>query len=411
MRNVHLLLLSFLLYFISGSFFVLHAQDRTQVKKTIKKLTSNHFAGRGYVNQGDKKAANYLASRLKQYGLEPVNGTYFQPFHIKVNTLPQVQLSANDKELTAGDHFTIKASANSIQGKFACKYLPLTATDSSIDMSQTFLVGDGSHKGQMKGNPYKCRGFIFLEDSQPIWSVRDGKDTSSFITIHLLKSAIIDSLKTIDLQVTAEYIPDYQTQNVWGLIRGTSQSDSLIVIGAHYDHLGKMGEAIYHGANDNASGTAMVLELARQYAQNPPTFNILFVLFGAEEMGLLGSEFLTAHFPFDISKTKLMINLDMVGTGSDGITVVNGLQHEDIFRRLVHLNTQSGLLKEIKARGESCNSDHCPFSQLHVAAIFIYTIGSESKAYHIPQDDFEHLPLTAFDELFKLLVLFLDTAK
>jgi len=64
MRNVHLLLLSFLLYFISGSFFVLHAQDRTQVKKTLKKLTSNHFAGRGYVNQGDKKAANYLASRL-----------------------------------------------------------------------------------------------------------------------------------------------------------------------------------------------------------------------------------------------------------------------------------------------------------------------------------------------------------
>ncbi len=411
MRNVHLLLLSFLLYFISGSFFVLQAQDRHEVDRHLKNLCSDDFAGRGYVDGGDGKAAKYIAAQLKHYGLEPISGSYFQPFEVAVNTLPGVSVSVGNKILLPGDEFILKASATSLEGTFPCKYLPLSSADSSSDLRSVFLVGNQNYKELRTKNIYGAKGFVMLDENQPQWSVHAGLDTSSYQVIHVLQSALTDSLKSIKIQVESEFIPSYQTQNVWGLIKGTGPGDSLIIIGAHYDHLGKMGTAIYHGANDNASGTAMVLELARHYAKNPPKYSILFAFFAAEELGLIGSRYMASHFPLNLAKTKIMINLDMVGTGSDGITVVNGLQHEDIFRRLVHVNAQAGLLKEVKARGESCNSDHCPFSQLHVPSIFIYTMGNESKAYHIPQDDVAHLPLTAFDNLFKLLVLFVDTAK
>ena len=98
-----------------------------------------------------------------------------------------------------------------------------------------------------------------------------------------------------------------------------------------------------------------------------------------------------------------MINLDMIATGSEGITVVNAKTVPRVFNGLVHINEEKNYLKEVKARGESCNSDHCPFYEKGVDAVFIYTRGSEAAAYHIPEDDYQSLPLTVFDDLFLLL--------
>lgn len=388
------------------SFFALQAQDRKAVEKHLKKLTSTSFAGRAYVNNGDAKAAKYITKQFKRYKLETINGSYYQDYSFAINTFPNpISLSINQQELAAGFDYVVGASSVSISGNFEIEYLPLLEEKKKSDLSQTFLVGDKSYKEFLKANIYHAKGFLYLEEKQPIWSVYHGRDTSSYIVLQVNNEKIKDSIKSLSLEVETVFNPSHQTQNVWGFVEGEKNKDSIIIIGAHYDHLGMMGQAIYRGANDNASGTVMVMELAKYFAkaENKPDCSIVFALFSGEEAGLLGSKYLVDHFPFDLKKVKMMINLDMVATGSDGITVVNANTVPRVFNRLVKVNQEKQYLKEVKPRGESCNSDHCPFYEKGVPAVFIYTRGSEATAYHSPDDDFQSLPLTGFDDLFHLL--------
>lgn len=108
------------------------------------------------------------------------------------------------------------------------------------------------------------------------------------------------------------------TENVVGIIEGSDTSGECIVIGAHYDHEGKKGNKIYYGADDNASGTAALMELARWFGQNAkegivPKRSIVFIAFTAEELGLNGSAYYVANPLFPLNKTAYMINMDMIG--------------------------------------------------------------------------------------------------
>ena len=95
------------------------------------------------------------------------------------------------------------------------------------------------------------------------------------------------------------------------------------------------------------------------------------------------------------------MNLDLVGTGEEGITIVNGTKHGKIFDLFTGLNATR--LSQIKARGEACNSDHCFFDKAGVPAIFIYTLGG-SKAYHDIHDDISSPSLYAFNQLQSLII-------
>jgi len=395
-----------MLVILAWSFFCLQAQDRKEVEKTLKKLSSNSFAGRGYVKDGDLKAAKYIAKKFKKYKLQGIEGTFFQEYSFAINSFPKkLSLSINDQDLKAGEDFIVKASAISIKGTFQCKYLPLSEEDRKSDLSSIFLVGNSKNKEFLRDNIFGAQGFIYLEEKQPIWSVYAGRDTSSYLVFKIKKSAINDSIRFVHPEIYNQFLAHHETQNVWAQVKGSKYPDSIIIIGAHYDHLGMMGDVIYPGANDNASGCAMMLDLARYFSQegNQAEYTIVFAAFSGEETGLLGSQYMANHFPFHLNKVKLMINLDMVATGSEGITVVNAKIFPKIFLDLVKINEENQYLKEVKARGESCNSDHCPFYEKGVPAIFIYTRGPEATAYHIPQDHFQSLPLTEFEDLFCLL--------
>src|SRR5690606_14083057 len=93
-------------------------------------------------------------------------------------------------------------------------------------------------------------------------------------------------------------------------------------------HIGGQGRDVYFpGANDNASGTTMLLELAEHYSQNPPDYSIVFMAFAAEEAGLLGSFHYTQNPFFPLQRIRFLINLDLLGTGDDGMMAVNGSIH------------------------------------------------------------------------------------
>ena len=127
-------------------------------------------------------------------------------------------------------------------------------------------------------------------------------------------------------------------------------------------------------------------------------------------MGLLGSKHFVENPLFPLENIKFLMNTDITGTGDDGITVVNGTVFKPEFERMVKLNEDQGLIKEVKIRGESCNSDHCPFYEKKVPSFFIYTRGG-IKAYHDIYDRAETLPLTEFADLFTLISGFIDGIK
>lgn len=193
-----------------------------------------------------------------------------------------------------------------------------------------------------------------------------------------------------------------------GYVPGTTNADSFIVFTAHYDHLGRMGkEALFAGANDNASGTAMIMDLAQHYVkpENRTGKSILFIAFGAEEAGLVGSKYFSENPELPLEKIRFLLNLDLMGNGDEGVMVVNGTAHEQEFNLLDSINTSQKLLSTVGKRGPAANSDHHWFSQRGVPAFFLYTMGG-SKAYHDIYDVAENLPLTEYEDVKRLLMEF-----
>lgn len=191
------------------------------------------------------------------------------------------------------------------------------------------------------------------------------------------------------------------TANVVGILPGTDPrlKDEAIVIGAHYDHLGRGGEGslapdqegtIHPGADDNASGTAAVMALARAFAGTgglPRT--LVFVAFTGEELGLLGSTHYVKHPAFPLEKTILMVNLDMVGRLEDGKLYIAGADSGTDLRQLI-ADAAHGLDLTPEPRGDPfAPSDHTVFYTAERPVLFLFT-GAHGD-YHRPGDTWEKL--------------------
>ena len=171
------------------------------------------------------------------------------------------------------------------------------------------------------------------------------------------------------------------------------------MIGAHYDHLGRGGEgslapdqagAVHPGADDNASGTAAVMALARAFASAPRApRTLVFAAFAGEEMGLLGSTHFVRAPPSHSATTVLMVNLDMVGRLRDGKVYVGGVDSGDTLRTWV-TDAARGLALTPELRGDPFGpSDHIAFYAAGVPVVFLFT-GAHGD-YHRPTDTWDKL--------------------
>ncbi|MCF6171588.1 MAG: M28 family peptidase [Bacteroidales bacterium] len=405
----------FLLLFLSATVSI-QAQDIDYARQTLNKLTGNSFHGRGYVKDGDYKAAQYIASLFAKQGLTAFTDSYFQPYAFPVNTFPgRINLIIDGHQLKAGEDFVISSSAPAVDGNFTLQFVPDSINNTELllaflqdnKFSNSFLLVKGDFKKLYGQTVPGINGIILLTEKTPFWHVSNSGEVTATVWVKVKKESLPANAKTIRLKAKNKFIPDYPTQNVIAFVEGKRQPDRFIVFSAHYDHLGMMGkQAIYPGANDNASGTAMLLDLARHYSlpENQPDYSIVFMAFSGEEKGLKGSTFYADHPLFPLEQIGLLINLDMVGTGSEGITIVNATVFPELFALFEKVNAAGEFVKEVKSRGESCNSDHCPFYEKGVQAIFIYTRGKEHLSYHVPSDDAKDFPFTAYNGLFKLLI-------
>lgn len=352
-----------------------------QTKATVaffEHLCSKDLWGRGYIKAGMPKAANYLASRFEQLGLKPLFADKFQQtFYLAANTFPgKVKLRLNGKLLVPGADYLVKANSAGIRGRF-------------------FLESSGQ-------NLYttKSKGLQILAKQKMLWTPSRSQDTQTTI---LLKDSLMGTKHKIKISLQQKWVPSFEVSNVGASIRGTEFPDSFIFFTAHYDHLGGMGKKVYFpGANDNASGTALLYELAQHYVINPTRYSLVFLAFAAEEIGLEGSKYFVANPSIDLNKIKLVVNLDLMGNGADGITVVNATKEKDIYQQLLAINEKQKLFKVINARDNAANSDHYPFTQKGVSAIFIYSLGKHN-AYHDIYDQAKTEMLHYFPSYLKLL--------
>lgn len=370
------------------------AQFKHRIKKNIRTLCAPNFYGRGYVNDGVNKAAQFLYNNMERAALKPLpfakpSDNYFQPYQFSVNAVAdsikaKVLYYYDQQVLTPGIDFLVDAASPSIDAY----QLPLQFIDAS-DSNQRNALLNPKHPG-FKPNTglvlrFMPRGQKALltaiqQMAHPprllVFTVKDKLTHTISTKVEPIPAiwifdSLLENAQAINIQCNNQFNANYPCRNVAGYIPGKNQ-DSFMVFTAHYDHLGMMGpNALFAGASDNASGTAFLLELMRYYSKHPPEYNTAFIFFSGEEAGLLGSKHFIANPLLPLNRIKQVINIDIMGNAEQGITVVNATVLPERFAQL----QQASVKTNIKPRGPSYNSDHAPFSDKNIPAFFIYSNG------------------------------------
>ena len=414
MGNVNYVLLSFL-------FFANIATAQIQeIKAHAAFLCNKEFHGRGYVNSGDSIAAAYVRACFEKNKIASLNGNYYQNFLFDVNTFPgEMEVIHNGKNLKPGIHFLVHPSSNGGEDilvpkiithsdlldahKLSSILIALKADTlfNSILIDFTNVSNDTIKLLQPIGEQISSYfPIVEITNKKFTWSVSDYPFNYPYIQI---QDSIYENSGSFQINIQSLFKKNHEAKNVIGFVPSKKKSDEYIIFTAHYDHLGQMGESTYFpGANDNASGTALLLELANKIKQKPLKVNTIFIAFAGEEAGLIGSNYFVNNSSIDLNKVRFLINTDIMGSGEDGITVVNATLHEDAFKLLKNINQKKSYLKEIKSRGPAANSDHYWFSQRGVPSFFIYTMG-HNKNYHDIFDTFENLSFSATENVFHLI--------
>ncbi len=403
------------LFFFENQIF---SQNIGYARGVIDTLASPEFFGRGYVNSGDKIAAGYIVKQLEKFDVKPFKTGYLQPFDMCINTFPgEIKLVANGQELIPGTDFVVYPDAAPTNGVYKTMWLNGESLNTpqkikkfnATRLGKVALIIDTGFKDLKNEKLAEAAVLISITDKNVSWHVSHAQQQAKQIKISLKRQTIPETTRKIYLKIDASLQKIYVTNNVVGYLPGKVCPDTFLIVGGHYDHLGMMGnKTFFPGANDNASGTAMVLDLARHFSDtaNRPRYSVAFLFFAAEEVGLLGSEYFTAHPLMPLKNIKFMLNLDMVSTGSEGIKVVNGSVLKKEFEELKYINNRNNYLKTISERGEAANSDHYFFYKNGVKSFFIYSLGDEYKEYHTVTDKSAGLPLTKYNEIFKLVLEF-----
>ncbi len=382
----------------------------------LRTLASETMHGRGYIMDGHVKAANYIAERFRAAGLSPAfSGDslagYFQSFPIALNLIEGAALKINGKTMRIGTDYIVHESsgrgmatgkaydagaglesdwvkAPNLKGRVA-------VINAAVPQGQTHTrLDDRCRSAAERG----AAAVVVLEDKL---TASLSAQTLPIPVVRILKPALKTKIKKASVSVQAGY-KNLETRNVVGVRRGWRVPDTAVVLSAHYDHLGRVGEAVFYGANDNASGTALLLSLADALERTP--YTTIFIAFGAEEVGLNGSlHYVARPAPLPLSKIKYCLNFDLWGHGQDGVMAVGGKTFTGLFEKFSTLNDSLKATHKLDSRPNAPNSDHYPFTQKGVPALFFYTMGGPPH-YHDVHDKPDALSLFAFYKFRNLVV-------
>ncbi len=401
---------------------IIIGQDMEYARNIVEKLSSEKFYGRGYINKGDSIAAQYLKNEFKNIGLQKIGESYLQKYTFSVNSIPEnpVLIFGDNQLAPAKDFIVIPSSPDIDEWVKICwinkntflnpwRFNNFLKSDKSECLVCIDTTGFNNPELYSFANLFLSKKYI--EAKGIIEVATDLKYTArTYIDdiVHIqIKPDVIDvNADSVYLKISNEFYENYKTQNVVGYLEG--ETDSIIMVVAHYDHLGMLGDIMFPGANDNASGVSMVLNLAKYYKKNENNLkhNIFFVLFSGEEADLSGSTYFANNPPFDLSLVKVVINFDMVGTGTHGISVFNAKEYPEYEEILFSLNDEKKYFERIRTTEAVYSSDHAPFHEKGVKAMFFFA--GDNSYYHQPEDVPEDLTFKAYKGLFNIIIDFIE---
>jgi aminopeptidase YwaD len=417
----------------------------------IKDLASDSMQGRESGQPSGVMGEEYVASKLKEWSIEPAgdNGTYFQNFtiehrNIKEGVKLEIIAEKTRRDFYYGEDWRVQRFSGS--GHFTAELvfigygihapekeyddyagvdvkgkIVLFSTDTPQKLEKDLGDKTKMEKRIEAAQKLGARGAIVFRPSTAesrYFRMRLKKELykPDFVLLSVERKVtdfIFKDLKTelrhligeIDeklkpqsletgvkafVSVNAIFDEKRPTRNVLAKITGSDKvlMNEYVIIGGHMDHLGitPMGD-IMNGANDNASGTAVVMEIARIMKLNraEPKRTVIFCLWAGEEQGLLGSRHYADHPLFPIEKTVAYINMDMVGHGSGKIPFQGVYYGPQIWKLLQEKISKEILDYVVPRRGGPGGSDHTPFLEKGVPGFFIITRGAIK--YHQSRDD------------------------
>lgn len=414
--------------------------DRLQAH--ISYLANDKLEGRRAGTYGEKMAAEYISQQFKNAGLQPKgdNGSWFQSFDIydgkQVNPSTHLIINGNDLKLNT-EYFPLIFSANESAEAAVSMALSESGVPWFVDIKDMLEENkDNPHFDLNQGLMKKvdaaankgASALIFYNSSDIADSLRfNGKDRVQnskipviFMTSDARKKYLSDESATLDVKLKVD-IGDKKrlANNVVGYV--DNKAATTIVLGAHYDHLG-FGEdgnslfrgsekSIHNGADDNASGTAALIELANELRViKNKNNNYLFVAFSAEELGLHGSRYFTEHPPIDLKDINYMLNMDMVGrlNESNKTLTVGGIGTSPVWAQVFStVNRKKPFAIKFDSSGTG-PSDHTSFYRKQIPVLFFFT-GLHTD-YHRPTDDFDKINYTGELQIVKYILSVIEAS-
>ncbi len=397
-----------------------------RLKEDIEILASEEMEGREAGTRGERKAAAFIKERMQQIGLQPVfKDSYLQEFEFfkgyeycessflkicnqkfiigkDVFILPHsadAKVKANGLYVGSGlqipelvDDF---AELEEIEGKiFFIEYYSHPESESEIDYDIEALVRMKIQTAEKKG----AKGVIFVNShgiyDDPVIS-RSVNVPRADIPVIFAKSDVYEFFEQQELfskiSLSASLLEkSYSAINVAGYI--DNDAEFTVVIGGHYDHLGFGGptsrdlqdSVLHFGADDNASGTAGVIETARYFSSGIlDKYNYLFVAFSAEEKGLLGSRYFTESDAYDMDKINFMFNFDMIGRMQNNRLILIGTGTSPLWDTIIK-SSKPEHFNITKVKTGIGGSDHSSFYLQNIPVIFFHTGPHED--YHASTD-------------------------
>lgn len=352
-------------------------------------LTSDQANGRLPGTGGNEAAKNYIAEQFQTAGLD-FYGTaqnyffdYEQMTHDPARQTQVLEVSFSDgtkKEYRAGQDIPciLDTGTQGLSGL-------LTSDSNDPDLKHKILL---QPTGKTNNSPEACLGIIQENNRLNTLAV------SGSVPLIQVPSPVFSELQQngVSVEVKGALISEKQTvQNVVGIKKGKTGKQA-IVIGAHFDHVGSYGTSVYRGALDNASGTAVLLELARLTAQ--PDFpalesDLIFCAFNGEESLMQGSNAFAQSLAGSAYQTINMINVDCVGAPSVGQLIVEEDGNKELTEQVRSYLNQEGIPCELGAAGAS---DYTSFTACQIPSVGLAT-ENESQATHILGDTMEQIDL------------------
>ena len=445
------------------------------LKKHLYTVASKDFEGRETATEGQRKAAAYIESTFKNLGLQPGNNGNYQLYYpVYQDSLANESIEINGQAFQPNEDFAANISSNFTSTLFSGEivFVGYGISDSSRDdykgldvKGKTVLVLNGvppgylvsaanrrmfnaygkqdaaqkngaiavlviqkdfprkdvSHQGNMYLSAYKkvIRPNTFYV-SEKIAKAITGDDYAAISGGTVQPKTYTANIKLQFDKQTAQL----QSSDVLGFIEGTDLKDQIVVISAHYDHLGKRDTVIYYGADDDGSGTVSILEIAEAFSKaktagKGPRRSILFLANSGEEKGLWGSEYYSDHPVYNLAKTTVDLNIDMIGriddsrkkgdstnyvyvVGDDKLSTDLKVISEGVNKKYTKLELDYKFNDVKDPERIYYRSDHFNFARKGVPIIFYYD-GMLDRDYHKPTDTPEKIDYTLMTKRAKLV--------